>query len=578
MEKEKIYFKLKEWQQKGEEDEEFIKELEEIKDSKEEVKDRFYKDLTFGTAGMRGVMGAGTNRMNIFVVRKMTQAFCEYLKRNKIKGSIAISYDSRHNSYRFAKETALVFAANDILVHIYEKLTPVPMLSFAVRELKCVAGVMITASHNPCEYNGYKVYGDDGCQLVEDIADEIYEISTKLDIFNSVKKIPFDDAVKSGKIKYIKRDVIDKYYENLLSCLINKDCLKDSKLSVVYTPLNGAGKEPVVDMFIKTKIKDYELVKEQEDPDPNFTTCKTPNPEMKEALEIGLKYLTQKKADLLIATDPDCDRLGVGVFKTMEKQEYVILNGNEIGILMFNYICQQLKCLNRMPTKPLAIKSIVSSNLVEEIAKHYGVEIINVLTGFKYIGEQILLLEKQKQEERFIFAFEESHGYLSKSYVRDKDGVFAAIFFCEIVAFYKKQNKTVIDVLEEIYNQYGFYINFVESFTFKGQEGMVKMQNIMKHLRESNLERIGKFEIKNRLDYLNKSFYDVEAKEEKELNCVKSNVLKYELKNKCVLVIRPSGTEPKIKIYYEIVEKTRKEAEILKEEVRKSFNFNEYLK
>ncbi len=569
---------LEVWVENAEQEEDIIKELKEIEKNEEEVKDRFYKDLTFGTAGMRGLLGAGTNRMNIFVVGKITQAFCEFLKEEqKEEISVAISYDSRNKSDLFCKQTAGIFAANGIKVYIFEKLMPVPMLSFAVRNIKnCVAGVMITASHNPAEYNGYKIYGEDGCQLGEEKAEKIYEISTKINMFKDVKKINFNAAVKEGKICYIEKNINEKYYENVLNCLINKEVLKGKDFKVVYTPLNGAGREPVEEMFKRTGVKNYSIVKEQKEPDGNFKTCKYPNPETKEALSLGLRDCKEQKPDVLIATDPDCDRVGVAVPLTLEKDEYVVLNGNEIGVLMFNYICKQKTKLGLMPKNPVAIKTIVSSNLVLKIAEKYGVKVLNVLTGFKFIGEQIAILEKNKQEERFIFAFEESHGYLNAGYVRDKDGVFAAIFLCEIVAYYKKQNKSIIEVLEEIYGEYGYYLNNVASFTFKGQQGMKKMEQIMQDLREAKTEKLGEFDVEFCLDYLKGVKFNFKTKEENKLNFVRSNVLEYILKNGCSVIIRPSGTEPKIKIYYSVVGKTKKEAESLKEKLTKTFNLEEY--
>ncbi len=569
----KIEEKFKRWVSLA--DDELVKELKIIEHDESELEDRFYKNLSFGTAGMRGILGAGTNRINKFVVGRMTQAICDYLKQIKKKPSVAISYDSRAKSDAFSKHTASVFAANGIDVHIFEKLTPVPMLSFAVRELKCEAGIMITASHNPAEYNGYKVYGADGCQIGEDVAQKMYSISQDLDFFNDVKTLDFDVALKEGKIKYVEKKVIEKYYEAVFSCLINKNLLSCKNFRVLYTPLNGAGNLPVREVLNRLNVNEVFVVKEQEQPDENFTTCSPPNPETKEALSLGLKYCKEKKPDVLIATDPDCDRVGIAVPSNKNKESYVILNGNEIGILMFYYICVQRSSLNTLPKNPVAVKTIVSSSLVEEIAKDYCVCFKNVLTGFKYIGEQIALLEAKNEQERFVFGFEESHGYLAGGYVRDKDGVFAASFLCEIVAFYKKQNMLISDVLNNIYEKYGYCKNRVESFVFDGKQGMQKMQDIITDLRQRNILKIGNFKIRKRLDYLEGIEIDFKTKEEKAINLNRSNVLQYVFENKASLIVRPSGTEPKIKIYYSVLAATQKKAEELEKDLIKSFGFKD---
>ena len=502
-------------------DEETKKELENLEFNEKEIEERFYKDLNFGTAGLS------------------------------------------------------VFFFFWVKTYVFENIMPVPMLSFAVRELNCDIGVMITASHNPAEYNGYKVYGADGSQIGEEVAKDIYLISQDLDFFNDVKTLDFYAALKEGKIKYIERQVIEKYYEEVLNCLINKDILKTKNFSVLYTPLNGSGNVPVREVLARLNVKDVFIVKEQEQPDENFTTCAPPNPETKEALSLGLKYCKEKKPDVFVATDPDCDRVGVAVFKDREKEDYVILNGNEIGILMFYYICTQRSLQKTFPKNPVAVKTIVSSSLVEEIAKDYSVSFKNVLTGFKYIGEQIKLLELKKEQERFIFGFEESHGYLAGSYVRDKDGVFAASFLCEIVAFYKQKNMLIPEVLREIYEKYGYCRNKVESFVFDGKQGMQNMENIMAMLREKDITKIGELKINKRLDYLKGIEVNLETKEEKILNLNRSNVLQYVLENKSSIIVRPSGTEPKIKIYYSVLGKTKEQAKSLEEYLIKSFNFKE---
>ena len=569
-------FKL--WIEKASGEKDLLEELRSIRKNSLEIKDRFYKDLDFGTAGMRGLIGAGTNRMNVFVVGKITQAFCEYLKRNKKDCSVAISYDSRNKSLEFLKCSACVFAANGIKVYVFRNIAPVPLLSFTVRYCGFDAGVMITASHNSFQYNGYKVFGSDGCQLLEGPAKIIYNISKKLDIFSDVKKVSFSTALKKGDIKYIKKEVIEKYYENVISCFINKNCLKDRDLKVLYTPLNGAGRKFVFDISKKVGIKNFYFVEEQKEPDINFKTCQTPNPETKKALSLGLEYCENKKPDILIATDPDGDRVGVAVPTTNKKKKYIVLNGNEIGIIMFYYICSQKKSLNIMPKKPVAIKTIVSSTLFEDIAKEYKVKVINVTTGFKNIGEQITKLEKNEEADNFIFAFEESNGYLAGNYIRDKDGVCSAILLCEIASFYKKQNKTIVEVLDEIYKRYGYYLNKVISFVFKGQKGTESMNKIMDGLRDSKLNRIADVEVEKITDYLNKKIYDFKEKKEQNFRCKKENILQYSMFNKASLIVRPSGTEPKIKLYFSVFETEKAKATRLLNKLIKNFDIKQYLK
>ncbi len=566
------------WVEKVSSEKDLLEELKSIERSSLEIKDRFYRDLDFGTAGMRGIIGAGTNRINVFVVEKITQAFCEYLKKTKKKSSVAISYDSRNKSLDFLKCSASVFAANGIDVHIFKNIAPVPLLSFVVRHCGFDAGVMITASHNPFQYNGYKVFGSDGCQLLEGPAKKIFNISKKLDIFSDVKKVSFSSALEQGKIKYIEKEVIDEYYKNVISCLINKDCLKDKDLNVLYTPLNGAGKRFVFDVSQKVGIKNFSFVEEQKEPDMNFTTCRTPNPETKQALALGLTYCKEKKPDIFVATDPDGDRVGVAVPLNKNKKRYLVLNGNEIGILMFYYICSQKKALNMMPKNAVAIKTIVSSNLFEEIAKEYKVKVINVTTGFKNIGEQITKLEENGREDDFIFGFEESNGYLAGNYIRDKDGVCSAILLCEIAAFYKRQNKTIAEVLKEIYKKYGYYLNKVESYVFKGQQGTENMNKIMKGLRDAKLNKIADVEVLKIKDYLNGKTYDFKTKKEQNFRCKKENILQYFLYNKAGLIVRPSGTEPKIKLYFSVFEKEKIKAKELLNSLIKNFDIKEYLK
>ncbi len=562
------------WKEKAIDDADLISELETIKDNERDIQDRFYKDLEFGTAGIRGVIGVGTNRMNIYVIRKVTQAFAEYLIKNKECPSIAISYDNRIKSELFAKEAACVMAANGIIVHIYKELMPVPCLSYAVRNLKCDAGIMITASHNPAEYNGYKVYGSDGCQLREDAANEIHNISLTIDMFDGVKRIDFNDGLLEGTIKYISDDVKEEYMDCVKSCLIYPEIFCGSDFKVVYTPLNGSGNKPVREMFSRMGIDSVCVVKEQENPDGNFSTCKFPNPEVKEALYLGLEYCEKYKPDILIATDPDCDRVGIAI--PNEKGEYILVSGNEIGALLLEYICSQRLALGSLPKNSVAVKTIVSSNITEKIAEKYGVELKNVLTGFKYIGEQIAILERSGEEDRFIFGFEESHGYLAGSYVRDKDGVMATMLICEMTAFYKKQGKSVLQVLHDIYRTYGVYKNVTDSYVFDGMEGMETMSNIMSNIRNNIPKSIGNLKVLRYLDYLSSEDIELGSNRIETITLPKSNVIEFKLENHASVIVRPSGTEPKIKVYYTSTGATFEDAEECQRKLK--LDFAKYIK
>ena len=419
------------WCNNAKEDPDLLTELESIKGDNDAINDRFYRDLEFGTGGLRGVIGAGSNRMNIYTVRRATQGFADYLNQEYKNPSVAISFDSRIKSDVFSKAAAEVLAANGIKVHIYTELMPTPCLSFAVRALKCQGGIMVTASHNPAKYNGYKVYGEDGCQITLRGAEIILEKINSLDMFNGVKTSSFDEELAKGNISYIGNEVIEDFYKNVLAEGINADLCASSGLKVVYTPLNGTGNKPVREILKRLGISDVTIVKEQEKPDGNFTTCPYPNPEIREALEIGLKYCNEVKPDLLLATDPDCDRVGIAV---PDGDGYALFSGNEVGALLLEYICQQRIKKGSMPKDPITVKTIVTTDIVNLIAKEYGVQVIDVLTGFKFIGEQIGLLEEKGEENRYIFGFEESYGYLSGSYVRDKDAVNASMLICEMAA------------------------------------------------------------------------------------------------------------------------------------------------
>lgn len=511
--------------------------------SKDQIEDAFYKDLEFGTGGLRGVIGAGTNRMNIYTVRKVSEGISRYIINNfsEKDRKIAISYDSRINSDVFAKAAAEVYASNGILVYIYPTLSPVPTLSFATRYLCCAVGVMITASHNPKEYNGYKVYGEDGCQFTTKSADETLEYINSIDIFKDVKTMSFDEGFEKNLISYIKPSVITSFIEHVKneSLIKNEDINKD--VSIVYSPLNGTGLYTVTRALKEMGYTNIKVVEEQQFPNGYFHTCPYPNPEIKEAMQLGMDYAKKYNADLLLATDPDCDRVGIAVKD--KDSSYRLFSGNETGVLLLNYICERRIALKMMPKDAVMVKTIVTTDMAERVAKHYGVKCVNVLTGFKYIGEQIGLFEKNSKENDYIFGFEESYGYLSGTYVRDKDAVNASVLICEMFAYYKSKNITLIDKLNELYAKFGYTYNTLYSFKFDGSKGFVKMQEIMNKFRD-NILSIAGINVINKLDYINGLD-----------NLPKSNVIKFYLENNISVVVRPSGTEPKLKTYISVTAK-----------------------
>ncbi len=541
-----------------------------IENDAEAIQDRFYRDLAFGTGGLRGVIGAGTNRMNIYTVRKATQGLANYVKEAFSEPSVAISYDSRIKSTDFAKAAAEVLAANGVKVHIYTELKPTPMLSFAVRALHCSAGIMVTASHNPAKYNGYKAYGSDGCQMTIDAADAVLAKINALDIFNDVKHMPFDEALAAGMISYIGDDVIEDYFRNVLAQGINTDLCAKSGLKIVYTPLNGTGNKPVRTILNRIGIQEVTVVKEQENPDGNFTTCPYPNPEIREALQLGLQYCDQVKPDLLLATDPDADRVGIAV--PDGKGGYALFSGNEVGAMLLEYICEQRIQKGTMPKHPVAVKTIVTTDIVEAICKAYGVELIEVLTGFKFIGEQIGFLEAKGEEDRYIFGFEESYGYLAGSYVRDKDAVVASMLICEMAAYYRTKGISMMQARENLYQKYGVYVHAQHSFTFEGESGMIRMQNIMEHLRTNRPEQIDNLKVIQFADYEKQVSIDLTTGTETAITLPKSNVLSFTLEQSAKVIIRPSGTEPKIKAYYTTTAATEAEAAAKKDELDAAFS------
>lgn len=528
-------------------DEELLTELENMKTNPDEIEDCFYKDLEFGTGGLRGVIGVGTNRMNIYTVAKATQGYANYLNRNFPTPSVAIAHDSRIKSDVFAQIAAEVFAANGIRVYTYRELMPTPSLSFAVRHLHCSGGIVITASHNPAKYNGYKVYGSDGCQITTNAAGEILEEINNVDIFQDVKKQPFDQALESGLISYIAEDTIDAFINAVSSESLCQPGI-DKDISIVYTPLNGAGRYCVTRVLQENGFTNISVVKEQENPDGNFTTCPYPNPEIKEALALGLEYAQRLGSDLLLATDPDCDRVGTAV---KGPDGYVLLSGNEMGMLLLDYICQRRIALGKMPKNPIMVKTIVTIDMANRIAADYGVQVIDVLTGFKFIGEQIGLLGQKGEADRYIFGFEESYGYLTGSYVRDKDAVDGSLMICEMFAYYKNQGKSLLDVLDGLYKKYGYCLNTLRSYTFEGAEGFGKMKGIMDGFRKSAPAEFAGRRVVGICDYLESTASYSDGQKE-PIDLPKSDVLKFILEGNTSVVVRPSGTEPKLKLYLSV--------------------------
>lgn len=547
------------WCQSATDDKDLIAELESIKDNKDEIYERFYRSLEFGTAGLRGVIGAGTNRMNIYVVRHATQGLANYVNSKFGGGAVAISHDSRIKADLFMIEAAKVLAANGIKAYITSELQPTPVLSFLVRDLKCQAGIMVTASHNPARYNGYKAYGEDGCQMTDVAAGIVYDEICKLDIFKDVKTMDFDEAISKGLIEYVADEVYDRYIGNVKKQQINEGICKGADLKVVYTPLNGTGNKLVRRVLGEIGVEDIKIVKEQEMPDGNFTTCPYPNPEIKEALQKGLELCEVEKPDLLLATDPDADRVGIAVIDS--DGSYRLLTGNETGIMLTDYILSNRKRLGTLPEKPIIVKTIVTSIMIDRLCEKYGCELKNVLTGFKYIGEVILNLEPENETDRFVFGFEESYGYLAGSYVRDKDAVVASMLICEMAAYYKKQGKTLAQVIDAMYEEYGYYKNTTLSFSFDGAAGMQKMADIMASLRANSPAEVSGMKVVKFSDFKESVEKDLVAETEKVIELPKSNVLAYYLEGNNAAIVRPSGTEPKIKIYITAVGKDKADAQ-----------------
>ena len=528
----------KRWAAAELEDPDLTRELKEIAGDDEQIKDRFAVALKFGTAGLRGVLGAGTNRMNIYVVRQATQGLANWVKTQGGSQSVAISYDSRINSDVFAKTAACVLAANGIHVRIYDALMPVPALSFATRYYKANAGIMITASHNPAKYNGYKAYGPDGCQMTDDAAAIVYAEIQKTDVLTGAKRIPFEEGLSSGMIQYVGEDCKEALYDAIKARSVRPGLCKTAGLKLVYSPLNGSGLVPVTRVLHDIGIDDITIVPEQQYPDGRFPTCPYPNPEIFEALKLGLELAEKNGADLMLATDPDADRVGIAI--RCPDGSYELVSGNEVGVLLLDYICQGRIEKGTMPANPVAVKSIVSTPLADAVAKSYGVEMRNVLTGFKWIGDQIARLEAAGQVDRFIFGFEESYGYLAGPYVRDKDAIIGSMLICEMAAYYRSIGSSIKERLEEIYAKFGRYLNKVDSFEFPGLSGMEKMAGIMDGLRKNPPAEIGGYKVASVTDY----------QDTEKTGLPKANVLIYALEGGATVVVRPSGTEPKIKTYF----------------------------
>lgn len=548
-----------EWLEKADADPDLKVELENIKGNDDEILDRFYRSLEFGTAGLRGVIGAGTNRMNVYTVGRATQGLADYLNDNYDSPSVAIGYDSRIKSDYFSRESAEILAANGIKVYIYDELEPTPCLSYAVRKLKASGGIIITASHNPAKYNGYKCYNSKGYQMTDDEAAQTYEYIKKVDYFTGIKKVDFDSALSVGKIEYIGEKLIESFLDEVQKQCINPDIVRKADLKVIYTPLNGTGNKPVRKILDRIGVKNVYVVPEQEKPDGNFPTCPFPNPEIKQVFELGLEMNKEIGADILLATDPDCDRVGIAV--PDDSGKLVLMSGNEVGAMLLNYILSQKKEKGLLSDNSIAVKSFVSTDLAEVIAKKYNCKFKNLLTGFKYIGELVTNLEAEGRASDFVMGFEESYGYLAGTHARDKDAVVASMLICEMAAYYKTKNMNLVDVMESLYEEFGFYANVVESYTFEGASGMEKMASIMDGLRANAPSKIAGYDVVSVSDYETSKTVFANGRADEKIELPKSNVLAYGLTDGNKLIVRPSGTEPKIKAYITAVGKSREEAD-----------------
>ena len=531
------------------------RELTEIAGDEDAIRERFAASLSFGTAGLRGTLGVGTNRMNIWVVRQATQGIADWVKTKGGSQTVAISYDSRLKGWNFARDAASVLAANGIQVRLYDELMPVPALSFATRYYNCNAGIMITASHNPAKYNGYKAYGADGCQVTDEDAAVVYAAIQKTDVLGGAKFMSFAEGVEKGLIRFVGDDCKEAFYAAVESRQVRPGICKTAGLKLVYSPLNGTGLVPVTRVLKDIGVEDVTIVKEQEYPNGYFTTCPYPNPEIFEALEKGLALAKETGADLMLATDPDADRVGIAM--RTPSGEYELVSGNEMGVLLLDYIAAGRMEAGTMPERPVAVKSVVSTQLADKVAEHYGVELRSVLTGFKWIGDQIHRLESKNEAERFIFGFEESYGYLAGTYVRDKDAVVASMLICEMAAYYRSIGSSIKARLEEIYETYGHYLNAVDSFEFPGLSGMEKMSGIMEALRKNPPKELAGYAVTKVTDF----------EQAETTGLPRANILLFALENGETVIVRPSGTEPKIKTYFTTKGKGMDEAKKEKEKL-----------
>lgn len=553
-------------------DEKTKKELLNIKEDKKEIEDRFYKELEFGTAGLRGIIGAGTNRMNIYTVGKATQGLANYIKKNKgEKRGVAIAFDSRHMSKEFSEEAALILNANGIKTYLFESLRPVPELSFAVRELKCIAGIMITASHNPPKYNGYKVYWEDGAQIVLPVDKDIIDEVKSIEDYKEIKKISKEEGIKQKLYTVIGKEIDEKYMEALEKLVLNPEIIKKQKdLKIVYTPLHGTGNIPVRTILNRLGFENVYIVQEEEKPNGDFPTVDYPNPEDPKAFSLALKLAKEKDADIVLATDPDADRLGVYA-KDSKTGEYKAFTGNMSGLLIAEYELSQKKERNEIPQNGMLIKTIVSSNLADAIAKRYNIKLKEVLTGFKYIGEQIKIFEKTN-ENTYLFGFEESYGCLIGTHARDKDGIAAVMALCEAAAYYKEKGFTLWDQMINIYEEYGYYKEDLLSITLEGVEGANQIKEMMENLRNNIPSKIGEYKVERFRDYKTEKIINMETEEEEKTGLPKSNVLYFDLENDFWVCVRPSGTEPKIKFYVGVKGKDIEDAEAKVKKLKEDLN------
>lgn len=551
-------FMYEQWLKNATKDPDLIEELEAVRGKDDEILDRFYRSLEFGTGGLRGVIGAGTNRMNIYTVAQATQGLANYLNEAFDEPSVAIGYDSRIKSDLFAKTAAGVLAANGIKVYIYDELMPTPMISYAVIRLHCSSGIVLTASHNPSKYNGYKCYDSKGYQMTDEAAKRTYEYISQVDIFNDVKIMDFEDALAEDMVDFIEDWLIEEFYADVLSRQIEKGICKKADLKVIYSPLNGTGNKPVKYILKKIGVKDLKIVLSQEKPDGTFPTCPFPNPEIKQVFEEGMKMTEDFPADIMLATDPDCDRVGIAV---RHNGEYQLMTGNEVGCMLTEYILSRRQAHGELKENAAVVKTIVTSELIRAIANDYNAEVFDLLTGFKYIGELIEQLKDKGEEDRFEIGMEESYGYLTGTHVREKDAVNGAMSIIEMAAYYKTQGKTLVDVMNSLYEKYGMYLNSLLNFGFEGADGMKKMGDMMSDMRNNPPKEIGGMPVIKVADYLTSKSTDTVTGEAQEITLPKSNVLSYSLPDDNKIIIRPSGTEPKIKIYITSHADTRENAE-----------------